>query len=172
MTQTAPTTRFHWIQTRLFDSTYQLSDGQTTVAQLSFPRRFGSFARAETATGTFTFKRIGFWHTRATVRREGADTDLAVFEHNTWSGGGTLTLADGRVIRISTNFWQSRIEWQWADGRPLFRYETEGFMRLGASLELAAGADALPELLWMLSFGWYLVVMLQRDQATQAVIIS
>ena len=172
MTQISPTNRFHWIPTRLFDSTYQLSDGQTTVAQLSFPKHFGSFAIADTATGRFTFKRVGFWHTRATVRRDGADTDLAVFEHNTWSGGGTLTLADGRAINISTNFWQSKIEWQWPDGHSLFRYETEGFMRLGASLEISPEAAALPELLWLLSFGWYLVVMIQHDQASQAVVIS
>lgn len=166
------TNRFHWNQTRLFDSTYTLSDGQTTVAQLTFPNTFGSLGRAETSIGAFTFKRIGFWHTRATVRREGSDTDLAVFEHATWSGGGTLRLSDGRVIRITTNFWRSRIEFQWENGLPLFRYETEGFMRLGASIELEPAGAALPELLWLLSFGWYLVVMIQRDAASQAVVSS
>ena len=61
---------------------------------------------------------------------------------------------------------------RWPDGHSLFRYETEGFMRLGASLEISPEAAALPELLWLLSFGWYLVVMIQHDQASQAVVIS
>ena len=168
----AGTRSLHWTQTRLFDSNYQLVDGDEVCARLSFPRLFGSFAIAEAAGGTWTFKRVGFWHTRATIRKEGADTDLAVFEHNTWSGGGTLRLADGRKIQITTNFWQSRIEFQSEDGRPLFRYETEGFMRLGATLESLPAVAALPELPWLLTFGWYLVVMIQHDAATQAVVIS
>ena len=168
----AATRSLHWKQLKLFDSTYQLVENDEVFARLSFPKVFGSFAIAEAAGGTWTFKRVGFWHTRATVRKEGADTDLAVFEHNTWSGGGTLTLADGRKIQITTNFWQSRIEFQWEDGRALFRYETEGFMRLGATLELLPAGAALQELPWLLAFGWYLVVMIQHDAASQAVVIG
>lgn len=162
----------HWTQTRLFDSTYQLMDGDAVFARLSFPKVFGSLAVAETADGAWTFKRTGFWHTRATVRREGSDSDVAVFDHSTWSGGGTLTLADGRKVQFTTNFWQSRIECQTEDGQLLFRYQTEGFMRLGATLELAPAATSLPELSWLLAFGWYLVVMIQHDAATQGVVIS
>ena len=168
----AGTRSLHWTQTRLFDSNYELVDGDDVFARLSFPRLFGSLAIAEAAAGTWTFKRVGFWHTRATIRREGSDRDVAVFEHNTWSGGGTLTFADGRKIQITTNFWESRIECQTEDGRALLRYATEGFMRLGATLEVLPAGAALPELPWLLAFGWYLVVMIQHDAATQAVVIS
>lgn len=166
------TRSLHWKQMRLFDSTYQLVDGDDVFARLSFPNMFGSLAIAEAVTGVWTFKRVGFWHTRATVRRQGAESDLAVFEHNTWSGGGTLTLSDGRTMRITTNFWQSRIEFQWDDDRALFRYHTEGFMKLGATLELTPSGSTLPELPWLLAFGWYLVVMIQRDSAAQAGVIG
>lgn len=132
--------------------------------------RYGAPWPVETADGIWTFKRIGFWQTRATVRKEGADTDLAVFEHDTWSGGGTLTLADGRKIQVTTNFWRSRIECLWEDGDVLFRYHTEGFLQLGASLELLPAGANVPELPWLLAFGWYLVVMTQHDAATAAVI--
>lgn len=168
----AGTRHLHWTQTRLFDSEYRLVDGDDVYARMTFRSVFGSFATTETADGTFTFKRTGFWQTRVTVRREGSDANLAVFEHNTWSGGGTLTLAGGRAVQITTNFWQSRIDAQWADGGQLYRYNTEGFMRLGATLELFPAGVALPELPWLLAFGWYLVVMIQHDSATQAVVIG
>jgi hypothetical protein len=162
----------HWTQTRLFDSTYDLVENDEHFARLTFRTTFGSFARLETAAVAWTFKRVGFWRTRATVRQEGADIDLASFEHNTWSGGGTLRLADGREIRVTTSFWKSRIEFQRDDGTPLFRYQTEGFMRLGAALEVFPAGAAMPELPWLLGFGWYLVVMTHHDQASQAVVIG
>ena len=162
----------HWTQTRLFDSTYDLGEKEDVFARLTFRSVFGSFARLEASGGAWTFKRTGFWRTRATVRREGSETDLATFEHNTWNGGGTLALADGRKLRVTTNFWQSQIEFQREDGTALFRYQTEGFMRLGAALEVLPEGAALPELPWLLGFGWYLVVMTHHDQASQGVVIG
>lgn len=162
----------YWAQTRLFDSNYDLAENGNVFARLTFRSVFGSYARLETADGAWTFKRTGFWRTRATVRREGSETDLAVFDHNTWNGGGTLALAGGRTFRVTTNFWQSRIEFQSEDGTPLFRYQTEGFMRLGAALEVLPAGAAILELPWLLGFGWYLVVMTHHDQASQAVVIG
>lgn len=168
----AGTQPLHWKQIRLFDSTYDLAGGDDVFAQMTFRTVFGSFARLETAGGAWTFKRVGFWRTRVTVRQEGSPVDLATFEHDTWTGGGTLRLADGRAMRVTTSFWRSRIEFQLDDGAPLFRYETEGFMQLGASLEICPAGAALPELPWLLGFGWYLVVMTHHDAATQAVVIG
>jgi len=162
----------HWKQPHLFDSTYELVSGDEQVATLSFRSAFGSFATAETADGSWTFKRVGFWQTRATVREEGAPTDLAVFEHNTWSGGGTLTFAGGPGVQVTTNFWQSRIEFQLEDGTILFRYQTEGFMRHGAELTIEPAGARMNALPWLLAFGWYLVVMMHHDAATTAVVIS
>ena len=129
-------------------------------------------ATAQSGDGSWTFKRVGFLETRATVREEGAQNDLAVFEHATWSGGGTLTIAGGPAIQVTTNFWQSRIEFQLEDGTVLFRYETEGFMRDGAELTVEPAGARLKELPWLLAFGWYLVVMIQNDAAATAVVIT
>ena len=95
-----------------------------------------------------------------------------MFEHNTWSGGGTLTIAGGPSIRVTTNFWQSRIEFQLEDGTVLFRYRTEGIMRHGAEVDHRAGRRAHEGAPWLLAFGWYLVVMMQHDAAATAVVIS
>lgn len=162
----------HWKQPRLFDSFYELVSGDEQVATLSFRSAFGSFATAQTAEGSWTFKRVGFWQTRATVREEGALNDLAVFEHATWSGGGTLTTAGGQALQVTTNLWQSRIEFQLEDGTILFRYETEGFMRHGAVLAIEPAGARMKELPWLLAFGWYLVVMMHHDAAATACVIS
>ena len=162
----------HWKQPHLFDSTYELVSGDEPIATLSFRSAFGSFATAQTGDGSWTFKRVGFWQTRATVREEGAPNDLAVFEHDTWSGGGTLTMTSGLAIRVTTNLWQSRIEFQLEDGTVLLRYRTEGLMRHGAELTIDPAGARMRELPWLLAFGWYLIVMMRHDAATTAVVIS
>ena len=162
----------HWKQPRLFESSFELVSGDEAVATLEFRSTFGSFATARTAEGSWTFKRVGFWRTRATVREEGAPNDLAVFEHSTWSGGGTLTIASGPSIRVTTNFWQSRIEFLLEDETALFRYRTEGIMRHGAELTIDPAGARMKELPWLLAFGWYLVMRMQHDAATTAVVIS
>jgi hypothetical protein len=159
-----------WTQPHVFDREWELHLGDETVATLTFRSAFGSLATARCADGSWTFKRVGFWQTRATVRAEGAADDLAVFEHNTWSGGGTLTLAGGRPIRVTTNFWQSKIEFQASDDAVLLRYVTEGFLRQEAQLEVMPSLRRMRETPWLILFGWYLVVMMHQDSRSAVVV--
>jgi hypothetical protein len=161
-----------WEQPRVFDRAWDLRHGDETVATLAFRSAFGSFAAAASADGSWTFKRVGFWQSRATVRAEGGADDLAVFEHNTWSGGGTLTLSGGRPIRVTTNLWQSKIEFQLAEDHVLFRYLTDGFLRQEAQLEVMPSLAGMREMPWLLMFGWYLVVMMHQDSASAVVIVG
>jgi hypothetical protein len=162
----------HWVQPRVLGRDWELRCGGDVVATLAFRSAFGSFAAAASADGSWTFKRVGFWQTRATVRVEGGTDDLAVFEHDTWSGGGTLTLAGGRPIRVTTNFWQSKIEFLTDDDAVLFRYLTEGFLRQESQLEVMPPLLRMPEMPWLILFGWYLVVMMHQDSAATAAIVS
>ncbi len=98
--------------------------------------------------------------------------DLAVFEPHTWSGGGTLRLADGRSIRVTTNLWQTKIEFQLAEDRVLFRYRTEGFLRQESELEVMPSLDGMRERAWLLLFGWYLVVMMHQDSTAYVAIVA
>lgn len=162
-----------WVQPRVFDRAYELRHGDERVATVAFRSAFGSFAAAASADGSWTFKRVGFWQRRATVRVEGATDDLAVFEHDTWNCGGTLTLAGGPPLRVTTNLWQSKIEFLAADDAVLFRYLTEGFLRQESQLEVMPPLERMPEMPWLVLFGWYLVVMMHQDSAaTAAVVVS
>jgi hypothetical protein len=162
----------HWIQPRVLDRDWELRCGDDVAATLVFRSAFGSFATAASAEGVWTFKRVGFWQLRATVRAAGGAEDLAVFEHNTWSGGGTLTLAGGRPIHVTTNIWQSKIEFLTDDDAVLFRYLTEGFLRRESQLEVMPPLLRMPEMPWLILFGWYLVVMMHQDSAATAAIVS
>jgi hypothetical protein len=161
-----------WVQPRLLDRHYELRRGDEPVATLSFRSAFGSLAIARADGRSWSFKRVGFWKPRATVRVEGEPTDLATFAHDTWKGGGSLRLADGRVLRVTTNMWQSKIEFLGPDEGALFQYETEGFFRQEAVLTVMPGLAEMPEMPWLLLFGWYLVVMLHEDSAATVAVIA
>ncbi len=163
--------RLQWTQPHVFERSYELRSGTEVVATLSFRSAFGSLADARSADGAWTFKRVGFWRSMATVKVDGASDDLAVFEHDTWHGGGTLRLSGGRSILVTTNLWQSKIEFRLASNEVLFRYRTDGFLRQQAELDVSPALGQWAEMPWLLLFGWYLVVMMHHDSANTVVIV-
>jgi len=144
---------------------YELRAGEEIVATQRFRSSFGSFATAESADGCWTFKRVGFLQARATIRVCGSDVEIATFRNNTWKGGGSLELPDGRKFLATTNFWQTQLEVQEESGQCLFRLKSGGILRASASVEMEPSALTRPELPWVVMFSWYLVVMMRRDSA-------
>jgi hypothetical protein len=143
---------------------YELQDGGEVVATLRFRSSFGSFATAESADGCWTFKRVGFWKTRVTVRASGSESDIASFRNNTWKHGGTLELPDGRAYPANTNFWMTEYEFTTQSGEPLLKYSrVRGVLRLSSTVEIQPAAASLTELPWLLMLGWYLTVMIHVD---------
>ena len=147
---------------------YELRAGDEPIATVRFRSSFGSFATAESEDGCWTFKRVGFWRTRATIRECGSDMDIALFKNNTWSGGGTLELPDGRKILATTNLWQTSFEFKTETGEALVRFKTKGLVHFSATVEIPPDAAVAPELPWMVMFGWYLAVMMYMDSASIA----
>jgi hypothetical protein len=161
-----------WLQPRALKMEYELRSGEEIVGTLRFRSSLGTFATGQSGEGGWTFKRVGFWQTRATVRANGADTDLAVFKHNTWSGGGTLELASGRKYRVTSNAWQTRLEFLDEANAKMFALQIGGLVRLSATITVPPAATLMPELPWMLMFGCYLTVMMQADTAGLAVVCA
>lgn len=155
-----------WTQPGVFKMNYELLAGDETCATLRFRSSFGSLATGESADGCWTFKRAGFFQTRITIRVCGAETDIAVFRNNTWSGGGALELPDGRKLLATTNFWQSNLEFKTESGEPLVRFKSGGLLHLSAAVEIHKPAVELVELPWVVMLGWYLIVMMNMDAAT------
>jgi len=157
-----------WVQPSAWKMEYELRAGDELIATLRFRSSFGSFATAESADGCWTFKRVGFWQTRVTIRGCGSEMDIAMFKNNTWSGGGTLELPDGRKVLATTNLWLTNFEFKTEAGETLVRFKTGGLVHLSAKVEIQPAAAGVPELPWVVMFGWYLAVMMYMDSASTA----
>jgi len=154
-----------WVQPSALAMNYELRTGHEPVATLRFRSMFGTFATAQSGDGCWTFKRVGFWQARVTIRECSHETELASFKSNLWIGGGGLVLADGRRYPATTNLWQTRLEFQNEAGAPLVTLRSRGLVHLGATVELPVRAAEIPEARWMMLLGWYLVVMMHMDAA-------
>lgn len=152
-----------WQQPLAARRRYVLEVKGQAVAKLAFRSAFGTLAEGTSEEGTWTFKRVGFFAGRVTVRRGGGDTDLAVYVPGTWDAGGTLTLAGGRSIKITTNLWHTRMEFLGDDGATLLHLDVGGLGRLSVEVQSTPAALPLPELPWLVMLGCYLVVNMRSD---------
>lgn len=155
-----------WVQPHALKMEYELHAGDMVAGNLNFRSSFGSFATATSADGSWTFKRVGFWQTKVTVRSSGTETDLAVFRNNSWSGGGTLEFPDGRKYLANTNFWSTKYEFRTETGEALISYKKiGGMMHMSSGVEIYSPAKDIAEMPWMVLLGWYLTVMMYMDSA-------
>ena len=155
-----------WIQPRAMKRGFELKNGEETVAVLDFRSAFGSLATAGTAEGSWTFKRVGFWSSRVTIRPADHDQEIAIFRNSTWSAGGSLEMADGRRDRANTNFWMTSFEFKGDGDEPLVRFvKIRGMVHLSSMVEITPAGARLPELPWIVALGWYLTVKMQDDAA-------
>lgn len=155
-----------WLQPHTLKQEYELRAGDEVVATLRFKTAFGSLATAESADGCWTFKRVGFWHPRVTVRACGDETDIAVFKNRTWNNGGTLELPDGRRYLADLNFWATRYEFTTETDEVLLRYTSiGGFAHFSAKVDVMPDFARLAELPWLVMLGWYLRILISWDSA-------
>ncbi len=157
-----------WTQPNAFKSEYELRFGDELVGTVRLPKFLSSKAVAESGDGSWTFERVGFWRAKTIIRASGSDSDLAVYSHNAWKGGGTLELAAGRKLIVKTNVWRSTLDVQTAIGEPLIHIKNRGVFRLSASVQMYRKALQIPELPWIVLLGLYLIVMTRRDAAKHA----
>ena len=160
-----------WEQPSALKMRYELRTGDNELAAtLHFRSSFGSFATAQSADGCGTFKRIGFFQTKATIRAYASDNDTAIFKFNTWSGGGTLELADGPTFKASTNFWRTQFGFESESGEKLIEFQQGGLLHLSVTVDIQRSAIRMAELPLMVTFGCYLVVMMNMDAAVPPVV--
>lgn len=153
-----------WSQPSALRAEYELRLGDVLVGILRL-RELGTLGTAESGDGSWTFKRVGFWQNRATIRVLGSDMDLAEFRNNTWPMGGALKFQAGRTFRATTNLWMTQFAFSDEADVPLVRFHYGGAFRRWADVEITEVAKPLPELPLLVLFGWYLLVMLDRDAA-------
>jgi hypothetical protein len=161
-----------WVQPKMFHEAYELRSGDELIATLTFRGIASTFATSESEDGTWTFKRVGFWQNKATIRNFGSDKDLAVFKNNTWTSGGTLLFTNGNSYKATTNFWMTNYEFQKESGEPIIRFKYGGVFHLSSEVDILPEARTLPEIPILVMFGWYLAVMLYMDSSSAAVVAA
>lgn len=154
-----------WSQPAYTRRFFELRSEDSLVGTLAFRSSFGTFAEAESGEGHWTFKRIGFWQNRASIREKGSERDLALFVNNTWSQGGTLSFEDGREFRATTNFWMTALEFRSPQDELLVRFDHDGVLKLSAEVTVTDLGATTGDLPLLVLFGWYLVIMLRADAA-------
>jgi hypothetical protein len=163
-------------QPRAMERSYELRAGGELVATLEFQSAFGSLAVAKAAEGSFTFKRVGFFSPQATARREGSESDLAVYTPR-WTGrDGELALAGGERLHFGpANFWGTRFSFGDAEGRTVTTFGPEpdvhrfsDLFRTQALVTVDPAASARPDLALLVLFGWYLVILRHQDASAAA----
>jgi hypothetical protein len=169
----------HWIQPKTPRRDFELHAGSFVLGTLRFERASGSLAIGTTADGSWSFKRIGFFKPRVTVRKSGEDTDCGIFVP-TWSGSsGSLQLTNGRLYHWrAANIWASRYEFFDAMNRPIvvFRSGLEetklsDLLKMQSRIEVAIEGRACQDLSLLLLFGWYLMILAFDDNAATSVAV-
>lgn len=151
---------------------FELRAGNELVGTLRWPKALFSLCIAETADGSWTFNRHGFFNTRVNARVTGSDQDLLIYTLN-WTGMvGTLKHIDGREFGLQWgNMWGNRFilaqkTAQGEDAELLSVKVNFAFLRGSADVaiqpQLAQSVDA--SLLMM--FTLYLVWMAYEDMSS------
>lgn len=166
----------HWVQPKAMERRFDLMGVTQRFATLEFPSAFGSLASAWTADGAWTYKRVGFFSPRVTVRVEGSENDLAIYRPR-WTGmQGTLEFAGGQgYVWNTVNFWGTRFQFADANGQPVIAFQTgvgEGkfsdFFKTQAQVEIDPGALGNPDLPVLATIGFYLIILHHDDSAAAA----
>jgi hypothetical protein len=157
---------------------FELRAGDDLFATLKFETAVGSLATAESAAATWTFKRMGFFKPRVTVRVQGAEDNLAVYHLKWGSAEGVLEFADGETyVWKLANFWATQYQIVDAEGSPLISYTSKidtasDLLKDQARIEIAPEARDKDKLALLLLIGWYLIVLQQEDVLATATAVA
>jgi hypothetical protein len=145
---------------------YELQQNGAVVGTLTRPSMWSQKFVAETAGGSWTFRRSGFWNNQGEIL-DGSGQVMASF--NAQYGSGALTFADGQVFRFTHKGWWRPV-WDVAtdSGQPILYVHVRE-----KTIELAAGAAVPDGRLALLSmFVWYRIQQAEEDAASVAVMVA
>ena len=156
------------VQKRRRTRVMELRDADHLYGTLERRSVFGSLANVAVDGGRFTFKRVGFLRSRATIRRVDAEDNYAVLEPR-WTGEGRLVMADGRELHWEREgFWRPTWRIDDAQGVTLFWVRSAGFTGNRGVVTLAPGAARARDGALLILFAWYLVQLMSEDTAAAA----
>ena len=154
-----------WVQRSITED--ELVSGNETLAALHWTSSWSSLAVAESAEGRWTFKRVGFIHSKVTIRKEGGNADLYVVPLG-WSGEATITLQELGAFKWTPNV--SHTTWILRDSQEIevMRIELNGFVNVSGKLTLKQTSLDSEKLTLLAILGWYVIMSVLSEDAESA----
>ena len=147
---------------------FQLKCNGETVGSLQKTSFWSTEFQAETARGSWRFRRTGCFRTGTEIVDSTTSAPIARFKSN-WSGGGTLAFCDGMTFRISCKgFW--RPVWTvWAEsGQPVLHLHSRG-----KTVELPGNGQFSEDKLSLLAiFAWHTMRRAEEEATSTAAIVA
>ncbi len=158
-----------WLRSSDEPLAFTLSSGPTAVATLRWAVRRGSLAIAESAQGTWTFKRTGFLSPRLTVRPKDATAELAHLtphlRHHLLevTGGGSYRLRRAGLLLPAWSLTTG-------PGREVLHVEPvpEGRKLAAGAVLVETDVDAAEALVLVLLTWYFIVLAWFEDEAVEA----
>ena len=106
----SPNEHLIWTQPKTIHQFFELRLNDDLYGTLNFPKLTGSLAEVEAFDGKWSFKRIGIFHTKITVREFGHENYIAIFKPNLMASSGSLEFVNGKSFTWeAANFWATEI---------------------------------------------------------------
>jgi hypothetical protein len=159
-----------WERTKEKGEHYHLMIDDEQVAALSWTGQWRyDKAQAQTSYGSFRFERQGFWSQRVVILEDSGE-ERGVYNPNWWAGGGVLELSSGDTYTWRPRGWMgSRYEWQNNDEKPLIEFAVKhGWFKMSTELGFVATGIKPENVDLLVIFGWYLIVLANKDAAATA----
>lgn len=162
-----------WQKPQFARNYFEMYADDQRIATLEWQSMWRNAAVASTPSNLWHFDRVGFWQRRIEITLEGRDTAglYGVYTPN-WAGDqGTLRLASGDDYEWKrTNFWGTQFEWlslrDADDPKPLLQFfKRTGFGKARAEIGFLATGIKPETVDLLVAFGWYLLVLKERDTA-------
>lgn len=152
-------------QPSVFKRVYEIRAGNACVATLSFDGMFSLYAVGETGNHAWRFSKTGFHRPRVAVCRAESGSEVAAFQHDFWSHGGTLQFSDGRAFPGVTGRWERDFQFTTGGGERLISYQIRDSLALEADISVSRNFPDLPVFLLL---GCYIVVLMHEAAASAA----
>nr|MBN2278759.1 hypothetical protein [candidate division Zixibacteria bacterium] len=169
-----PGTVLQWKRLKgISPAAYELYHGHDLLARLCWTKPCGSLATGESTNGTWSLKRIGFFATQVSIRREGSESDLGLFTPN-WKGDGNVTIEGGKTFHWkSDSFWKANFTLTDEAGNVVLSMGHGGFATLEMA-QITIGSSKIDNstLTLLAILAMYVGVLAMEDGASMTAIIA
>lgn len=158
-----------WQQTKTMQRSFVLTQGQDIYATLDFNSPFGTLAVAESAEGIWTYKRMGAFRPRISIRIKDIEQDIAIYTPKLWADG-TLEFKEKDILLWNhLSLWHNEWAFSTREGkvlltfRPAPRESLSDLFKFQLTVQIQDKVPHQEKLPILLTLGMYLMILQHQD---------